>query len=65
MKYICNQCSNVFEADDITIHYKTGEKGLEIKSICQFCLDGYLKESKLATNKKIDDNERIKMKRRW
>jgi hypothetical protein len=65
MKYICNQCTNIFEADDITIHYKTGEKGLEIASICQCCLDEYLKKLKVDDNKKIDNNERMKMKRRW
>jgi len=30
MKYICNKCGKVFNAEDITIHYTTGEKGLEI-----------------------------------
>ena len=65
MKYICNQCTNVFEADDITIHHTMGEKGLEIASICQGCLDEYLKKLNVEDNKKIDYNERMKMKRRW
>ncbi len=65
MKHICNQCTNVFEADDITIHYKTGEKGLEIATICKLCLDEYMKKLKSNNNKRIEDNERMKIERKW
>ena len=65
MKYICNQCANVFEENDIIIHYKTGEKGLEIVSICQCCLDQYMKKLELNSNKKIENDFRNKIKRKW
>ena len=65
MKYICNRCAKVFQADDITIHYTTGDKGLEIVAICQLCLDEYLGKTKVNTDRKEDENERMKMKRKW
>jgi hypothetical protein len=65
MKYICNQCDKVFQADDITIHYTTGDNGLEIVAICKLCLDEYLEKTKVDTNRKDDENERMKMKRKW
>ncbi len=65
MKYMCNQCAKVFQADDITIHYKTGKKGLEIVAICPSCLENYLEKTKSDTNRKSDENERMKMKRKW
>ena len=65
MKYICNQCDKVFQADDITIHYTTGDNGLEIVAICKLCLDEYLEKTKVDTDKKEDENERMKMKRKW
>jgi len=65
MKYICNQCDKVFQADDITIHYMTGDNGLEIVAICKLCLDEYLEKTKVDTDKKEDENERMKMKRKW
>jgi len=65
MKYICNICDNVYEADDITIHYIIGDKGLEIISICPLCLDEYLKKSKVDKDGKVESIERMKMKRKW
>ena len=65
MKYICNQCGKVFQADDITIHYTTGEDGLEIVAICSSCLERYLDKTKVAADIKVDENERGKMKRKW
>ena len=65
MKFVCNQCGKVFQADDITIHYMTGEKGLEIISICSSCLDVYLEKTKVDTDIKEDESERMKMKRKW
>jgi hypothetical protein len=65
MKYICNRCAKVFQANDITIHYTIGKKGLEIVAICQLCLDDYLEKTKSDTNRKSDENERMKMKRKW
>jgi hypothetical protein len=49
MKYICNQCDNVYEADDITIHYTQGENGFEIFAICNSCLEKYLETRKEGT----------------
>ena len=63
MKYICNKCGKVLQAEDITIHYTTGDNGLEIVAICKLCLDEYLKKTKINTNKKDEDAER--MKRKW
>ena len=65
MKYVCNRCGKVFQADDITIHYTTGDKGLEIVALCQFCLDDYLEKIKVNTDRKGDETERMKMKRKW
>ena len=65
MKYICNKCGKVFQAEDITIHYTTDDNGLEIVAICKLCLDEYLKKTKLDTNRKNEDAERMKMKRKW
>jgi hypothetical protein len=65
MKYICNQCSTVFQADDITIHYITGNTGVEIIAICPSCLKNYLKKTKVATEQKEDDSARRKMKMKW
>jgi len=59
MKYICSRCAKVFQADDITIHYTTGDNGLEIVAICPSCLERYLE------NRKEDENERRKMIRKW
>ena len=42
MKYICNQCGNVTQEQDVIIHYTKGSSGLEIVAICQMCLDKYL-----------------------
>jgi len=65
MKYICNQCGKVFQADDITIHYTKDNTGLEIVSICQYCLDDYLEKTKLKKDIKDEDAERRKMIRKW
>ena len=65
MKYICNKCGKVFQAEDITIHYITGDTGLEIVAICKSCLDGYLQKTKLDVNRKDEDAERMKMERKW
>jgi len=65
MKYICSRCAKVFQADDITIHYTTGNNGLEIVAICSSCLEGYLDNTKGDTYRKDDENERREMKRKW
>jgi predicted RNA-binding protein with PUA-like domain len=65
MKYICNQCAKVFQAEDITIHYTKGSNGLEIVSICKFCLEDYMEKTKIDTDKKDDNAERMEMKRKW
>ena len=65
MRYICNQCAKVFQADDITIHYTTSHNGLEIVAICQSCLDNYLAKTKLNADTKSDEDERGKMVRKW
>ena len=65
MKYVCNRCAKVFQANDITIHYTKGSDGLEIVAICQLCLEGYLGKTKVDTDRKDDDAERVKMKRKW
>jgi len=65
MKYICNLCANVFQADDITIHHTTGDKGFEIVAICPSCLDKYLEKGKGDAFRKADENERMKDYRKW
>ena len=65
MKYICNRCGNVFQADDVTIHYVSGNNGLEIVAICPSDLEKYLKKTKGDTEQKEDDMERKKMKMKW
>ena len=65
MKYVCNRCAKVFLAEDIIIHYTTGDNGLEIVAICQLCLDEYLENTKIDTDRKDDETERMKMKRKW
>ena len=65
MKYICSRCGKVFQADDITLHYTTGENGLEIVAICPSCLERYVGKTKVDADIKEDDAERMKMKRKW
>ena len=66
MKYICNRCAKVLQADDINIHYTKGPDGLEIVAICPSCLEKYLDKTKVDTDKKEEDTERMKiMKRKW
>jgi predicted RNA-binding protein with PUA-like domain len=65
MKYICNRCGNVIQENDVTIHYTKGSNGLEIVAICQLCLNDYLEKTKVDTDRKYEDAERMKMKRKW
>jgi len=65
MKYICNRCGKVIQEHDVTIHYTKGSDGLEIVAICQICLDKYLEKTKVDTDRKDENNERMKMKRKW
>jgi DNA-directed RNA polymerase subunit RPC12/RpoP len=65
MKYVCSRCAKVTQADDITIHYTTGENGLKIVAVCPSCLERYLDKTKVNTDIKEDENERMKMKRKW
>jgi len=65
MRYICNRCAKVFQANDITIHYTTDNNGLEIIAICQLCLNEYLEKARVNTDRKDDNTERMKMKRKW
>jgi len=65
MKYICNQCAKVFQADDITIHYKKNHNGLEIAAICTSCLDDYLNKTKINSDTKSEEDKRGKMVRKW
>jgi len=46
MKYIFNRSANLFQGDDITIHYTTDDDGLEIISFCPSCLEKYLEKTK-------------------
>jgi len=65
MKYVCNRCGKVIQEHDVTIHYTRGSSGLEILAICQSCLDDYLKKTKLNSDRKDEDTERMKMQRKW
>jgi len=65
MKYICNRCAKVFQADDITIHYVTINNRFEIVALCQLCLKGYMEKTKVDVDKKDEDPERGKMIRKW
>ena len=65
MKYICNGCGKVINGHDVTIHYTKGSDGLKIVAICQLCLGEYLKKTKVDTDRKDEDAERMKMKRKW
>jgi len=65
MKYICNGCSEIIQEHDVTIHYAKGSDGLEIVAICQQCLEKYLQKTKEDTNRKKDENERMRMERKW
>jgi hypothetical protein len=65
MKYICNKCGKVFQAEDITIHYTKGENGFEIVAICKLCLEEYLQKTKVDIDRKDEDTERMNMKRKW
>ena len=58
MKYIFNRCAKIFQGDDVTIHYTTGDNGLEIVAFCPSCLEKYLEKTKGDTNRKEDDIER-------
>jgi hypothetical protein len=65
MKYICNRCNSVHQADDTTIHYTTSVNGLEIITLCPACLEAYLAKTKTDTDRKEEDVERGKMERKW
>jgi hypothetical protein len=65
MKYICNRCDKVIQEHDTTIHYTMGSNGLEIVAVCQQCLEKYLEIRKGDVDRKEDENERMKMKRKW
>jgi len=65
MRYICNRCYKVIQEHDVTIHYTRGSSGLEINAICQSCLDDYLEKTKLNSDRKDEDAERMRMKRKW
>ena len=58
MKYIFNRCAKIFQGDDVTIHYTTGDNGLEIVAFYPSCLEKYLEKTKGDTNRKEDDIER-------
>ena len=65
MKYICNRCGKVIQEHDVTIHYTKGSDGLEIVAVCKLCLKKYSEKTKGDTHRKKDENERMKMKRKW
>lgn len=65
MKYVCNLCLGVFQADDITIHYKKDPNGFDIIAICTSCLKKYMDKMKVDIEKIEEDAERMKMKRKW
>jgi len=65
MKYICNICGKVIQENDVTIHHTKGTDGLEIAAVCQLCLEKYLEKIKGDVYTKSDEDERMKMKRKW
>jgi len=65
MKYVCNGCGKVIQDQDVTIHYTMGSDGLEIVAVCQLCLERYLEKTKRDAYTKSDEDERMKMKRKW
>jgi len=65
MKYVCNGCGKVIQDQDVTIHYTMGSDGLEIVAVCQLCLERYLEKTKGDAYTKSDEDERMKMKRKW
>jgi hypothetical protein len=46
MKYIFNRCANIFQGDDVTIHYTAGDNGFEILGFCPSCLEKYMEKTK-------------------
>jgi hypothetical protein len=58
MKYIFNRCSKIFQGDDVTIHYTTGDNGFEIVAFYPSCLEKYLEKTKGDPYRKEDDIER-------
>ena len=65
MKYICNRCGKVTQEHDVTIEYTKGSDGLEIVAVCPLCLEEYLEKTKADTDRKGDEDERMRMKRKW
>jgi hypothetical protein len=58
MKYIFNRCAKIFQGDDVTIHYTTGDNGFKIVAFCPSCLEKYLEKTKGDTHRKEYDIER-------
>ncbi len=46
IKYIVHRCANLFQGDDIAIHYTTSDDGSETLSFCPACLDKYREKTK-------------------
>ncbi|MDH7506655.1 MAG: hypothetical protein QHH15_02550 [Candidatus Thermoplasmatota archaeon] len=65
MKFVCNLCLGVFQAEEITVHYKKDSNGLNIIAICPSCLNKYMDKIKVDTQKNEEDAERMKMKMKW
>jgi len=65
MNYICNMCGNIVQEHDVTIHYTKGSDGLEIVAVCNHCLEKYLETRKGENDRKDDEDERIRMERKW
>ena len=65
MKYICNRCGKVIQEHDVIIHYTKDSNGLEIVAVCLLCLEKYLEKTKVDTDRKDEDAERMKMERKW
>jgi hypothetical protein len=49
----------------VIIHYTKGSGGIEIVAICQQCLEKYLENTTDDSYRKKDENERMKMERKW
>ena len=46
MKYIFNRSAKIFQGDDVTIHFTTGDNGFEIVDFCPSCLEKYMEKTK-------------------
>jgi hypothetical protein len=65
MKYIYNQCGEVIQEHDVTIHYTKDLDGLEIVDVCKLCWKKFLEKTEGDSYRKKDENERMKIKREW